>query len=852
MLKKLLFVTIFAVCGTVFSAEDYLDCIRLVNQWLDANYRGTPYAYKAGCEKLGKIIGSDKPEIEKIAELKKAFPRAFKKEEKPLIVQQPLSWSVHSLSLAFDIKEGEIVTRSDVDVLDEVERMKASVERTDGRSKSSSHHGEAGIGADAGANLSGSGNPFKWLGNAQAKIGISGSYRFVQESVNKHSELWSESQQQTFSSEHKRILEIINQREISKLHLTFTLTVTNNTDEEMTIVLTGAYIPVYMGSVSCNKNAEPYGHKTGSITIGKRESKDVVFRMELDTTTARELVGFMCQYVPTIDITRGFLQIGSKRYPNAVTSCRSSHTETRLVKLRMPVFDAEWNIRSYHTSDQRSVTLREALTAIDDDIHSGWKHHMLDWQDNTLAAISDIPLSSFAAEDKGGRYLAFLQVGDKIYSRIPAELLDETKPLPTDGVILWVVDLNHNDYKNATDTLKKAIFEKLRELANQNSAVAQFRFAVCYQYGLGVKQDFKQADHWYQKAAERGLAIAQWTLAIYEKDPEQALYWCQKAANQELAVAQWMLGRVHIEGIAGKKDESKGVVWLKKAAEQGYVNAQIYLANYYGHKNDVPNLVFWIKKAAAQENAEAQFVLGLFYLSGTGVPKDEHQAVEWIRKAAEQGYDKAQTTMGWVYYNGFCVPKDLVTAAGWFRKAAEQGNAEAQNKLGECYYEGEGVPLDYTKAVHWFVKAANQGYAAAQYNVGVCYQLGRGKPFNYKDAVEWYKKSADQGHPQAQRRLGECYLNGRGVKQNYQLARSWICKAANQGDAEAQFLLGTLYFSGTSVPEDKKQAFEWFQKSAEKGFKEAQKYLAVCYFKGWGVKRDPNKSKYWFDKAEGR
>ncbi|TNI09519.1 hypothetical protein CF134_21615 [Aeromonas salmonicida] len=35
-----------------------------------------------------------------------------------------------------------------------------------------------------------------------------------------------------------------------------------------------------------------------------------------------------------------------------------------------------------------------------------------------------------------------------------------------------------------------------------------------YYYGIGVPQDYKQAITWFHKAAEQGIAIAQYSLGI--------------------------------------------------------------------------------------------------------------------------------------------------------------------------------------------------------------------------------------------------------------------------------------------------------------------------------------------------
>jgi TPR repeat protein len=60
-----------------------------------------------------------------------------------------------------------------------------------------------------------------------------------------------------------------------------------------------------------------------------------------------------------------------------------------------------------------------------------------------------------------------------------------------------------------------------------------------YANGKGVLKDDKQAVYWYQKAADQGLAEAQYNLGVMYvngkgvlKDYKQAVYWCQKSADQ--------------------------------------------------------------------------------------------------------------------------------------------------------------------------------------------------------------------------------------------------------------------------------------------------------------------------------
>ena len=154
------------------------------------------------------------------------------------------------------------------------------------------------------------------------------------------------------------------------------------------------------------------------------------------------------------------------------------------------------------------------------------------------------------------------------------------------------------------------------------------------------------------------------------------------------------------------------------------------------------------RKAAEQGNADAQYNLGLCYEVGSGVPKDEVEAVKWYRKAADQGYVEAQSYLGDCYANANGVKKDEVEAVKWYRKAAEQGNAEAQYNLGFCYSIGSGVPRDAEKSLNWgrkavkgYRKVAKHGNTAAQIGLGGCYAFAVGVPEDKVEAYAFYNLS---------------------------------------------------------------------------------------------------------------
>ena len=221
-----------------------------------------------------------------------------------------------------------------------------------------------------------------------------------------------------------------------------------------------------------------------------------------------------------------------------------------------------------------------------------------------------------------------------------------------------------------------------------------------------------------------------------------------------------------------------------------------------------------LRTAAEQGDTKAQCELGLKYQFGSGVPKNEVEAVLWYRKAAEQGFALAQAFLGDMCKEGHGVGKNEAEAVSWYRKAAEQGEAYGQSQLSNSYYEGRGVNKSEIEAVKWCRKAAEQGFAKAQYNLGVMYRKGLGVTKNADEAAHWYRKAAEQGETDAQTTLGIMYGKGMGVAKSDAEAFLWFRRAAEQGDPDAEAFLGDNYAKGMGVAKNYIEAYKWYNIAA--------------------------------------
>jgi hypothetical protein len=112
------------------------------------------------------------------------------------------------------------------------------------------------------------------------------------------------------------------------------------------------------------------------------------------------------------------------------------------------------------------------------------------------------------------------------------------------------------------------------------------------------------------------------------------------------AISKYNVGIMYYKGEGVGQDKKLAAEWLKKAAEQGYPQAQfVYSAMNFtadGIERSIPEGVKWMRKAAENGLAEAQFRLGMMYINGDNLEKNRETGIKWVKKAAKQGHVNAK------------------------------------------------------------------------------------------------------------------------------------------------------------------------------------------------------------------
>ena len=112
--------------------------------------------------------------------------------------------------------------------------------------------------------------------------------------------------------------------------------------------------------------------------------------------------------------------------------------------------------------------------------------------------------------------------------------------------------------------------------ASKGIAPAQFRYASLLEKGQGVKKNLAQARRLYLAAAAKGNGKAMHNLAVLYAEgidgkPEYATaaLWFRKAAQHGIADSQYNLGVLSARGLGTEKSLAESYKWFALAATQG-------------------------------------------------------------------------------------------------------------------------------------------------------------------------------------------------------------------------------------------------------------------------------------------
>ncbi len=291
---------------------------------------------------------------------------------------------------------------------------------------------------------------------------------------------------------------------------------------------------------------------------------------------------------------------------------------------------------------------------------------------------------------------------------------------------------------------------------------AQNDIGYLYEKGIGVEQNYEKAKVWYQRAALKNFAIAQYNLALLYKnnklntgvDFDKSFFWFQAASAKGDEKSHYQLGLAYKNGQGTAVDLAKACALFVKAGE---LTEALYERGFCAKQgidqeaNLSEAMRLWEQAAKAGSTAAA-YELGMSYFEEL---EDNTQAGYWLREAAAARDKLAMRDLSYLLYQmlGDSWSEDDNTEEAewvtWARLAAQEGVVESQYDLAWYYANGKGVSQNWQEAETWYKAAAEQNYASAQNNLALIYLNGYNAEPDYIAAYQWFAIAALQKQPQA-------------------------------------------------------------------------------------------------------
>ncbi|MDR9828242.1 tetratricopeptide repeat protein [Vibrio sp. FNV 38] len=202
------------------------------------------------------------------------------------------------------------------------------------------------------------------------------------------------------------------------------------------------------------------------------------------------------------------------------------------------------------------------------------------------------------------------------------------------------------------------------------------------------RNNVREALYWYEKAANLdnvfGMQGVIKISQLHTEDlvlKEKAKFWkkCAKAVNGDIA-SKHETGVALLYGQGITRDQDKGLEYITAAAELDYIDAILFLGQWYQSK-DNPSIepdksLYWYQIAAKLGDKRGMLSLGKNYLTGIGTEVDFLQGCYWLERAAELGSPEAMCLAGEIWIDR--KPNGNAIAYTWLFMSAHYGWQDAR------------------------------------------------------------------------------------------------------------------------------------------------------------------------------
>lgn len=339
-----------------------------------------------------------------------------------------------------------------------------------------------------------------------------------------------------------------------------------------------------------------------------------------------------------------------------------------------------------------------------------------------------------------------------------------------------------------------------------------------------------------------------------------AVQWKKKAARQGFKEAELSLADTYLKNPALMSSQEDVFALLVSHAENGDRRAVRSLIEYASDNGRISLALPWYARLANSGDFEAQNrIIDLYTTGEDGIPVSKEEEDRWIEVALASGNRTFVSDIAQSYID----KEDWASAFKWYNRLrgeddfdedklvelfenyceSEDLTAEQYVDRGNQYYygiDGDEIPR---LAYYCFEKAHYLGDPEGTEGVGRCLFYGRGIEKDKERAVEeYFIPAAEEGEIQSMCRLFEYYSEE--VKDE-EAADYWKRTAvialddeAPEGNPVAMRLKSLGLSNGDLYEEDGGMAFDLMQEAADLGDVLAQYFLGQYYCHGTGVPID--------------
>lgn len=395
-------------------------------------------------------------------------------------------------------------------------------------------------------------------------------------------------------------------------------------------------------------------------------------------------------------------------------------------------------------------------------------------------------------------------------------------------------------------SISKEVFFQIRCHAEEGNSEALYDLAACYRFGIHTKISYLEAFKCLQRAClNNDFLLSHWTLGDYYLMPEfaaelnldaltrksKAFECFKKAAEKGLTVAQYSLAELYSNKIGIPMPE----------------------------KNTEESAFFWYRTAADLGLPEAQYAVALCYKDNLGVPKDENNvknrlklARKYCEMAKYQWYEPAMknylsirklcrtqnSTNGYKPLENLLKETETLFDMGQLnvrlpsikdRKILSESEADSNEKAKQ---EESQLNLDEYYSI--FLKPTTIKFKNIFEDISEASQKIRLKQLTQQKFTNLKRLSQKNFH--ALFDLGMCYRLGLNFcKVDLIEAFNCIEKAAQNGVGPACYILGMMYYHRENIPviqemqplDSDKLAYAWLHHTAIT-FRMAAAYFALA------------------------